>query len=198
MTKSFLSILILLSALNGFSQKLTLQQKLNSNLNLQAQFDAIIAQSKTIDVDFKAVRKTNIEIIQKNVSDSIAKYTKEIATLKNSSASSVSNLTSIQDSLKTAQQELTIERQKTDSISFLGIDFAKGLYHTIVWSLIAIFALAFIVVLASFRKAKVNANEHQKTAEEAQNNFQTFKKKAMETEQKLKRQLLDEQLKGDS
>lgn len=198
MLKILLSAIILLTSVNSFSQQLTLQQKLQSNLNLDAQFQALLAQSKTLETDFKIVRKANIEIIQKNVSDSIAKYTKEIATLKNSSSSTVETVTSLRDSLQTTQSELATETAKTDSISFLGIDFSKNVYHTIVWLIIAVLALAFIIILASFRKAKVDAVEHQKTAEEAQNNFQTFKKKAMDTEQKLKRQLLDEQLKGNS
>jgi len=198
MLKTLLSAIILLTAVNSFSQQLTLQQKLQSNLNLDSQFQVLLAQSKTLETDFKVVRKTNIEIIQKNVSDSIAKYTKEIASLKNSSSSSVETVTSLRDSLQATQSELAIETAKTDSIGFLGIDFNKGTYHTIVWIIIGILALALVIILASFRKAKVDAVEHQKTAEEAQNNFQTYKKKAMETEQKLKRQLLDEQLKGNS
>jgi len=198
MLKTLLSAIILLTAVNSFSQQLTLQQKLQSNLNLDSQFQVLLAQSKTLETDFKVVRKTNIEIIQKNVSDSIAKYTKEIAALKNSSSSSVETVTSLRDSLQATQSELAIETAKTDSIGFLGIDFNKGTYHTIVWIIIGILALALVIILASFRKAKVDAVEHQKTAEEAQNNFQTYKKKAMETEQKLKRQLLDEQLKGNS
>ena len=193
----FLAFLIVITV-NSFAQQLTLQQKLQSNLNLQTQFQVLLAQSKSIDADFKAIRKSNIEIIQKNVADSISKYTKEISTLKNSSSSSVANLAAIQDSLKTAQTELNTERQKKDSISFIGIDLDKGIYHTIVWAIISALALILIIVLASFRRAKVAAVEHQKTAEEVQNTFQTYKKKVMEVEQKLKRQLLDEQLKSNS
>jgi len=198
MLKYLLVPVFLLSITTSFAQQLTLQQKLQSNLNLQSQFQVLLAQSKSFDADFKVIRKSNIEIIQKNVADSIAKYSKEITSLKTNSSSSASTVGVLRDSLQTTQAELSVEKGKTSSISFLGIDFEKKVYHIIVWSIITVFALAFFIILASFRKAKVDANEYQKTAEEAQNSFQTFKKKAMETEQKLKRQLLDEQLKGSS
>ena len=196
MRKSFLSTIILLVSFNGFSQSLTLQQKLQSNLDIQSQFQVLLSQSKGIDADFKAIRKSNIEIIQKNVSDSISKYTKEIASLKSNSSSSAATVTSLRDSLQATQSALNIETAKKDSIDFLGINFSKGSYHSLVWIIIGVLALALFIILASFRKAKVDAVEHQKTADEVQNEFQAYKKKAMETEQKLKRQLLDEQLKG--
>lgn len=197
MLKSFLSILFVFSTFVSFGQ-LTLQQKLQSNLKLEDQFQVLLLQSKSQDVDFKIIRKTNIDIIKKNVSDSISKYTKEIASLKANSSSSVTTVQSLRDSVNVLSTDLATEKAKTDSISFLGVDFGKGTYHTIVWSIIIVLALLFIVILASFRKAKVDANEHQKTAEQVQNEFQTYKKKALETEQKLKRQLLDEELKRNS
>lgn len=198
MHKSLLTTIFLLAITYAFAQQPTLQQKLQSNLNLQTQFQVLLAQSKSFDADFKVIRKANIDIIQKNVSDSIAKYTKEIATLKSNSSSSVANVSSLKDSLQTTQAALSIEQKKTDSITFLGVDFAKGVYHTIVWVTIGLLALFLIIIIASFRKAKIDAIDSKKTAEESQQEFQVFKKKAMETEQKLKRQLLDEQLKGNS
>lgn len=197
MHKSILSLVFLFLVSSSFAQ-LTLQQKLESNLNLKTQFQVLLAQSRSQDADFKLIRKSNIEIIQKNVTDSIAKYTKEIASLKNSSSSSVSTVTNLKDSLSAVQSELQTEKQKTDSISFLGIDFDKGTYHTIVWIIIAVLGIGFATMLASFRKAKVDTVEFKNTAEEVQNELAQYKKKAMEKEQLLKRQLLDEQLKRDS
>lgn len=197
MHKSVLSLVFLFFVTASFAQ-LTLQQKLQSDLNLNTQFQVLLSQSRSQDADFKIVRKSNIEIIQRNVSDSISKYTKEIAALKNSSSSSAATVKNLKDSLSAIKSELQTEQQKTDSISFLGIDFAKSTYHSLVWIIIAILGVGFFTMLVSFRKAKVDTVEHRKTAEEAQNEFQQYKKKAMEREQLLKRQLLDEQLKRDS
>lgn len=198
MHKFLLATISILLSVTCFSQQMTLQQKLQSELDLQNQFQSLLAQSRNLESDFKMVRKSNIEIIQKNVADSIAKYRKEISELKSSSSTSSSTIASLRDSLQTTQTKLQTETSKKDSISFIGIDFTKSSYHTFVWVIIVVLSLALLIISFSFRKAKVDAIEHQKTAEEAQNAFQTFKKKAMETEQKLKRQLLDEQLKDRS
>ena len=191
-------IFTLISLISYAQQQPTLQQKLRSELSLQAQFQTLLNQSRSQDADFKVIRKSNVEIIQRNVSDSVAQYRKEIAELKNSSSTSTQQIQALKDSVEVLSADLTDERSKTNSISFLGMDFAKSTYHTMVWSIIIVLGLAFFVTLISFRKAKVDAVDHQKTAEEAQTDFLAFKKKAMETEQKLKRQLLDEQMKRES
>ncbi|MCA5003856.1 hypothetical protein [Sphingobacterium bovistauri] len=197
MYKLSLSVILFFVSISTFAQ-LTLQQKLQSNLPLNAQFQALLLQSRSQDADFKVIRKSNVEIIQKNVADSISKYTKELAALKSNSSSSVQQVQLLKDSVTNLSENLKIEQSKTDSISFMGMSFAKPAYHTLVWSIIGVLSIAFFITLITFRKAKVDAVEHQKTAEEVQNEFQAYKKKAMEAEQKLKRQLLDEQMRRDS
>lgn len=197
MYKLSLTVILFFVTITSFGQ-LTLQQKLQSNLPLNAQFQTLLSQSRNQDGDFKIIRRSNIEIIQKNVADSISKYTKELATLKSNSSSSIQQVQTLKDSVANLSESLSVERAKTDSISFMGMDFAKPAYHTLVWTIIGVLAVALFILLVTFRKAKVDAVEHQKTAEDIQNDFQAFKKKAMESEQKLKRQLLDEQMRRDS
>ena len=165
---------------------------------LDQQFINITNMSRSQDSDFKLIRKTNLEIIRNNVKDSIKRYTKEIADLKSSSSSSTTTISSLKDSLSTVKAELSYEKTKTESISFLGMDFIKSTYHMMVWTIIIVLALAFIITFASFRKAKIDTTEHKNNSEEFQAELLAFKKKALETEQKLKRQLLDEQLKRNS
>ncbi len=166
--------------------------------SINDQFTNLTNLSRSQDVDFKLIRKANIEIVRKNVLDSISGYQKEIAELKHNSSSSIGTVKNLKDSVTSLSSQLEAEQKKTDSIAFLGIDFAKGSYHTVVWSIIIVLALAFLATLASFRKAKVDTNEHKSTTEELQEELQTLRKKSIEREQQLKRQLLDEQMKGNS
>lgn len=163
--------------------------------SLTTQFTNITNMSRSFEGDFKLIRKSNLEIIKNNVLDSISGYQKQIADLKANSSTAVNSVAGLRDSVKTLDTELQAERSKTDSIGFLGMDFAKGSYHTMVWSIIAVLALAFVISFFSFRKAKVDTIDHKKTAEELSDELQTLRKKSIEKEQILKRQLLDEQLK---
>lgn len=165
--------------------------------SLANQFDYLNNMSKN-NYDFKMVRKANLDIVRKNVLDTVRTLQKEISSLKSSSSNSTQSLSTLKDSVTTLESQLKLETEKTDSISLLGIDFQKGTYHTLVWSIIIILTLAFIGTFASFRKAKIDTNEHKKSVEELQQELQTLRKKSIEKEQQLKRQLLDEQMKRNS
>ncbi|MFD1771967.1 hypothetical protein [Sphingobacterium suaedae] len=198
MTKQHLFIAFMLFSFTVFGQTKPMLPYAIQKGTLNEQFINLSNLSRSQSADFKLIRKTNLEIVRKNVIDSISHYQKEIAQLKANSSSSVTTVKSLRDSVSTLDTQLQNEKQKTDSIAFLGIDFAKGTYHTFVWLVIIVLAIAFIATLASFRKAKVDTNEHKKTTEELQEELQTLRKKSMEKEQILKRQLLDEQMKRNS
>jgi prefoldin subunit 5 len=155
-------------------------------------------QSRNQDKDFKIIRKTNLDIIRQNVKDSLSTYKKQISELKGDASSSAGSITGLQDSVKNLSSALEQEQQKTDSISFLGIQFSKSSYHMMVWIIIVVLAVALFAILAAFRKAKVDTDESKHTVDELQEELQSLRKKSMEREQQLKRQLLDEQLKRNS
>ncbi|WP_156309494.1 hypothetical protein [Sphingobacterium endophyticum] len=175
----------------------TLQQKLKTS-PLDSQFVYLNLQSRNQDKDFKIIRKTNLDIIRQNVKDSLSLYKKQISGLKGDASSTEGSINGLQDSVKNLSAALETEQKKTDSISFLGIQFAKSSYHTMVWVIIIVLAVALFAILAAFRKAKVDTDESKKTVDELQEELQNLRKKSMEREQQLKRQLLDEQLKRNS
>lgn len=159
--------------------------------SLANQFDHLNYISKN-NYDFKMVRKTNLDIIKKNVVDTVSKLQKEINTLKSASSNYGSTTKGLQDSVQILKDQLAQEQEKVDSFSFLGINTTKSAYSSIVWIIIAVLLISTVTFLFSYRKAKVNTDEYQKTADQAQEELALFRKKALEKEQALKRQLQDE------
>lgn len=188
---------IFLLCLIPTAQGQMLQQKLKTS-SLDSQFVYLNLYSKSQSADFKIIRRANLETIRHNVRDSLSTYRKKIADLSNNASSSAGNIKGLQDSVQSLSSQLEQEQQKTDSISFLGINFTKGSYHTLVWVIIIALAVAFAGTLFAFRKAKVDTVDSKNTVDELQEELQTLRKKSMEREQHLKRQLLDEQLKRNS
>ena len=196
-TMRLLSFFLLFWVCNTTLFGQTLQQKLKTS-PLDSQFVYLNLQSRNQDKDFKIIRKTNLDIIRQNVKDSLSLYKKQISALKGDASSTEGSINGLQDSVKNLSAALETEQNKTDSISFLGIQFAKSSYHTMVWVIIIVLAVALFAILAAFRKAKVDTDESKQTVDELQEELQNLRKKSMEREQQLKRQLLDEQLKRNS
>lgn len=198
MLKNLLFLACIMSSITLFGQNNRMLPYAIQEGTLNEQFNNLNNLSRSQNADFKLIRKTNLEIVRRNVLDSITHYRNEIATLKSNSSSSTGTINALRDSVTTLDTALQAEQHKTNSISFLGIDFAKGSYHTMVWSIIIVFVLAFLITLASFRKAKVDTNEFKKTSDQLQEELQALRKKSLEKEQQLKRQLLDEQMKRNT
>jgi len=197
MLKFIHALAFLLFISSAFGQKINLQEALTKS-SIDSQFYYLNILSRSQDADFKIIRKTNLERVRQNTRDTLKTLRTEIQNLKQSSSSSVSANQQLTDSVQNLQTRLDAEKLKTDSISFLGIDFSKSGYHSFVWLLIIVLAIAFLATFFAFRKAKVDTVSSKKTAEEFQEELQIHKKKALEKEQLLKRQLLDEQLKRNS
>jgi len=122
--------------------------------SLANQFDHLNYISKN-NYDFKMVRKTNLEIIKKNVVDTVSKLQKEINTLKSASSNYGSTTKGLQDSVQILKDQLAQEQEKVDSFSFLGINTTKSAYSSIVWIIIAVLLISTVTFLFSYRKAKV-------------------------------------------
>src|SRR5690606_36777419 len=155
-----LAIVIFFSNFSIAQQQPKLQDKLRTDVDINTQFQQLLNQSRNQDASFKIIRRSNVEIIQKNVNDSLSTYKKEIAELKNLTSTSRGTITNLQDSVVALQTALQEEVQKYSTIGFLGMDLQKGLYHAIVWIIIILLALSLIITLISFRNARVDTIEH--------------------------------------
>lgn len=198
MLRVFVTIALIFTSFLSFAQSSRPMLPYALKGPVDSQFYYINILSRSGEGNFKLIRSTNLDILKTNTMDTINRLKTEITELREASSSYTGTTTALRDSIGALETELQTERQRTDSISFLGIAFNKGTYHTIVWSLIIGLAIAFIATFFAFRKSRVDTIEHKKTADEFQEELQAVKKKALEKEQVLKRQLLDEQLKRNS
>ncbi|SFB80512.1 hypothetical protein SAMN05421747_101221 [Parapedobacter composti] len=158
---------------------------------IDSQFIYLYAISKTQD-GIEHVRQANLERIRKNVADSIRALTAEIANLKAKDGDQQAAVDAMTDSVNRLKQELQTAKQEKDSFSFLGIPLQKNLYHLIMWGLVLLLALALAFYIYRYNQSHIVTRNTQKAISELQEEFDQHRKKAMEKEQKLKRQLQDE------
>lgn len=191
---TFLSIFFFVSL--SIAQRPALPSALY-NTSIDSQFYYINSLSRS-ESGFKLIRPANLNVIKASVADTLKSLRAHIVDLETQTSTHSATKQNFQDSISTLSSQLQAEQQKTDSILFLGMSFSKSGYHTFVWSIIIVLALAFLITLASFRKAKSVSIEEKENSIQFQDELQAVRKKAIEKEQQLKRQLLDEQLKRNS
>lgn len=192
---AFPALLVALISLgNVFGQTTSRREPPKGSLTsgtIDSQFIYLYAISRTQD-GIEHVRQANLEQVRKNIADTIRVLTKEISDLKSKDGSQQAAVEAMTDSLAQARNELQIAQREKDSFSFIGVSLEKSTYSLIMWGIVLLLAAALIFYIYRYNQGHVVTNDTKKAIEELQEEFDQHRKKAMEKEQKLKRQLQDE------
>lgn len=158
---------------------------------IDSQFIYLTAISRSQD-DLKLIRRVNLERVRQNVADSLADLRKQIVTISTSVDEQQIALASLSDSLAQVRQELESSQESKDNFAFLGMAMHKSTYSLLVWGIILLLAIVLTFYIYRFTQSHVVTRDTKKAIDELQVEFDQHRKKSMEKEQKLKRQLQDE------
>lgn len=156
------------------------------NGTIEEQFDVLIKNSFPYE-NFKNIRD-NLPRFRKNTLDSLHALQNQIAEQKTTTENQKTTIDSLQTSLSSMKETIS----QRDNISFLGMSLEKGTYNLIVWSIIVILIILLSFFIQRYKSNFRIAKESKDAADEIREEFEQHRKKAMEREQKLKRDLQDE------
>lgn len=166
-----------------------------SENTLESQFDEIYLKSNNYQ-DYKVVKKTNLLALKKNTIDSIVVYREAIAGLQSEIDSQKMENGLLQNNLNEVSQNLNIAISQRDELNFLGINTTKGTYSTLVWTLIAFLAFLAGLFIFKFQNNNKNTRILKQNLKETEDEFESYKQRALEREQLLNRKLHDERKKN--
>ncbi len=158
---------------------------------IDSQFIYIYAISKTQD-GIEHVRQANLDLLRKNVADTIRMLNRQIVDLKAKDDGQQASVDAMADSLVQVRNDLQVTQREKDSFSFIGIPLQKGTYSLMMWGIVVLLALALVFYIYRHNQSQVVTTDTKKAIEELQADFDQHRKKSMEKEQKLMRQLQDE------
>lgn len=192
-TKSIIVlVLICLTTKLIFSQtKMSLE-----NGTIENQFDYVISKSTNFigsnGQQYEAVKLSMFQTLRTHTLDSLNTIHKILANTQALVKSQANQIARLQTTLSKTNSDLESMTSKKNSMSLLGLEMSKIWYHilifTIIFSLLALLLL-FIYKFRHSNTVTINAVKALKDTEEA---FENHRKTALEREQKVRRQLLDE------
>jgi len=189
--KLFTLLLCFISFLNWSQNSDSLNKSVLSKGKIEQQFDYVIQKSNNFQ-EYKVVKKDYLFHLKKGTTDSISKYKSQINSLileKEGHQKVVNDLENEKKSLENNISEIILER---DQISFFGMPLAKGMYNSIVFTVIGVLLFLLIFSLLKMKNALINSREDKSSFEKLEIEFHEYKQKAMEKEQTLGRKLQDE------
>lgn len=157
---------------------------------IESQLNTLVDRSFPYE-SFKGIRPS-LPQLRKNVLDSLDYYkgqrNKELSTINIQQ----STIDSLQADIANKDQDLKVAIEERDSFSFLGMKMSKAGYSTFMWMVVGLLVLALLFFIYQYRNNIVTARESKKDLATLRDEFDSHRKRALEREQKLKRDLQDE------
>lgn len=191
MNKLFLfTIALFMIGLTAYSQTSD-----SSESTIDTKFQELIENSNNFK-GYKVVDTGELTTLQNLTSRRIAELKEEIATAKEAALEHQNQIKELQAELKSLEIQLEQVTAEKDALTFLGYPFSKDSYKAMMWGIVGVLVLALVFFMYRFKKSHVNTQEARKRLEETEKEFETFRAKALEKEQRMGRQLQDERNKS--
>jgi hypothetical protein len=186
--KNFLTFLMLLlfSSLT-FSQQV---QPIDS-ISFENQFDNLIKNATKYE-DFRVVKTSEILLLKANVTKSFSKLNSEITAKKYELNTQKIKNDSLIGELKTTEETISTLKSNMNNVSFLGIQINNTVFHTLLVVLFLTLIVLLILFIYKFNQSNKITLETTQNFKELEESFNVHRKNALEREQKISRQLIDE------
>ncbi|QTE23738.1 hypothetical protein [Polaribacter cellanae] len=190
MKLKFITFCLLISTMFSFAQE-TSQETVKEDSSLEGQFDKIYRTSTSYQA-YKVISKEKFQKLKRDVLDSIKASQKLISEKENLLKIERDNVQKIQTNLSKTQLDLETATNKENSISLFGLQLSKITYNLILWGIILALTLALSYFAFKFSRSHIITKDAQSNLLEIEQEFEKHRKKSLEREQKLRRQLQDE------
>ena len=186
MKSLYLFIFCLFVSVNTFSQKAK-----NDTLPLSKQFEQVYRRSSSYK-DFKVIRKTTFQDLKENTLNSIKSIDEKlkIESLKNTRLEQeINNITKTHLELDLKLSNAILEK---DTISFVGLKLKKNTFKIIIWSIFFMLIILICYLAYKLKDGVKITSQAKKELTRVEEEFNSYKKKSLVRDQKLRRQSQDE------
>jgi hypothetical protein len=158
---------------------------------IENQFNYVITSSSKYE-DYKVVKEGWLWVLRSHVIDTLKLMQKE----KNDILTASNKKSIIIDSLKSEVAKITEKHdamyKEKNSLRFLGILMSKGGYNSLMWTIVVVLMVFLFIFVVLFKRSNVVTVQTKQDLEELKEEFESHRKRALEREEKLARQYMNE------
>ncbi len=192
-----LSLAVALFTFNlNFAQQANQQEDLSLDKgSIDSQFEFIYKKSGNYRAEgkrYEVVRVINLDKLRKNVRDSISAANSKASQLNATISSHETTISTLNKKLEDTASSLTSVTAEKDSMSFLGMQVSKGTYNGILWTIIFGLLALLLLFIYKFRRSNILTQIAKSNLSELETEYEDHRRRALEREQRISRQLQDE------
>lgn len=179
-------------ALTGTS----LAQDTNSGLNpVEEDFTNLIEKSNDYQ-GYKVIDYNELITLKNKTGQYFSTLNEDIIAQKNTIDQQQDQINQLEKDLEATKLDLERVNADKDVITFLGMPFSKGGYMAFMWGIVAILVLALLFFIFRYKQSHAHTVEARNKLQSTEKEFDVFREKSLEKEQRLGRLLQDERNKA--
>ena len=188
---SFTFFLFISSAVLGQESETNAPKPSLNNGTIESQFDYLYRKSSSYQ-EYKVVKKTFYQKIKGNVLDSMQGLKKDLVDTKKLVEVQGNEIKSLKSDLLTTNDNLVSVTKEKDDIKFLGMPMTKASYNSLLWTIIFGLVALLLFFIFRFKSSNTITVQSKNLLSDTEKEFEAYKVKALEREQKVRRELQDE------
>lgn len=182
------AIALLLITSNIFSQT---TNKIIDSGTVKYQFENLMDKSNDFQ-GYKVIKATSLLKLQSNVLDSLSVSKEKILANADFMSSQKRLIDSLQTTSTASETVVSNLISEKESISLFGIQFEKTFFKTLFFLIVLGLIAALLFFIFKFKQSNAITVESKLALKRSEKEFETYKEKALEREQKAMRRLQDE------
>jgi septal ring factor EnvC (AmiA/AmiB activator) len=193
-----LTLLVFLVSFTNFSQNTdNKEDKLSlDNGTIDNQFEYVTEKSNSWRNDkgqeYKLINTFWLSELRAHVLDSVKTAQNEVKETQITLKAQSQEISDLKASLSNIQDSLDKTKNEKDNMSFFGAQMSKGSYTAIMWGMVAVLLGLLLFFIYKFKNSNTITKDAKRVLSELEDEFEEHRKNAVEREQKIRRQLLDE------
>ncbi len=162
---------------------------------IESQFEFLYRKSGNYNAEgrrYEVVRRIQLDKIRDNILDSLNKARAEARELNATITRQDGTIEDLNGKLENTTNQLSDVTAEKDSMSFFGMQVSKITYNLILWTIIGALLLFLLLFIYKYRRSNVLTQEAKVKLADVEAEYEDHRRKALEREQKISRQLQDE------
>jgi LPXTG-motif cell wall-anchored protein len=186
----FVFLFISLPVIKVLAQETSVKPSIDKG-SIESRFDYIIREATALE-DSKVVKGWWIYRLKSSVSDTLKALHSEILETKRILSVKNSEIDSLKSGMQFVKDQLNTVNNEKNSIGFMGINMSKTGYNSLMWFIIIGLAVLLIIFIALFKRSNIVTSQTKTDLRELKDEFEAFRKRALEREEKIVRKYHDE------
>lgn len=162
--------------------------------SIENRFNYVIQKSNDYE-DYKLVKRWILYRLKSYVLDSLDAMRNELKASYDLSAVKDSGIDSLMNVIQTKNTDIATLAKEKNSMSIAGLNLNKNAYNSIMWSIVFVLTLILIIFFILFKRSNTVTVKTRHALREMKEEYDMYRKRALEREQKVVRELYDEILK---